>query len=123
VSALALTYGLMSLGSLPLRLTVLGTCPQAPRACPPGFEPPMTSGENLAVEAGITLGVIALLAVVTAMELRYQPRLRLFGRGPSAQGPRPEAPAPPPEMKASAIVKKPASSTMPKMGSEDHPAD
>jgi hypothetical protein len=123
LSALAITYGLMSLGSLPLRLAVLGTCPAASSTCPPGFEPPMTAGENLAVEAGITLGILGLLLVMAALELRYQPRLRLFGRAPRAQRPEAEAPEPPPEMKASAIVKKPAASTAPKMGSEGDPAD
>lgn len=106
LTALALTYALMSLASLPLRLAVLGTCPVAPAPCPAGFEPSMTGGETLAVEAGITLGLIALLALVAAMELRYQPRLRLFGRS------RPPAVAPsaPPEMRPSAIVKNPATS-------------
>ena len=108
VAALALTYGVMSLASLPLRLAVLGNCPPAPQACPPGFEPAMTGGETLAVEAGITLGVLALLVIVAAMEVRYRPRLRVIGRAPRHQ---PEAaPAPPPEMRPSAIVKKPATS-------------
>lgn len=107
LTALALTYGLMSLASLPLRLAVLGTCPPAPAACPSGFEPEMTGGETLGVEAGITLAILALLLAVAAMEVRYQPRLRLFGRSPV----RGEPAAAPPEMKASAIVKKPAAET------------
>ena len=108
LAALALTYGLLSLASLPLRLAVLGTCPSRPAVCPPGFEPGMTGGETIGVEAGITLGIIALLLAVAAMEVRYQPRLRIFGRS-TAAGPRDVAPSAPPEMKASAIVKpKPA---------------
>ena len=106
VAALALTYGVMSLASLPLRLAVIGNCPPAPQACPPGFEPAMTGGETLGVEAGITLGVLALLAVVAAMEVRYRPRLRIIGRTPRHQPA--EVAAPPPEMRPSAIVKKPA---------------
>lgn len=109
VTALALTYGLMSLASLPLRLSVLGTCPAAPARCPTGFEPAMTVGETLGVDIGIALGILALLITVAAMEVRYQPRLRLFGR--QALAARAEAPATPPEMKASAIVKKPAAET------------
>jgi hypothetical protein len=107
VAALALTYSLMSLASLPLRLAVIGSCPPAPQACPPGFEPSMTGGETLGVEGGIVLGVLALLVVVTAMEVRFRPRLRIIGRAPALR--HEPAPPPPPEMKPSAIVKKPAS--------------
>jgi hypothetical protein len=101
-----------------LRLTVLGTCPPAPAVCPSGFEPEMTGGETLGVEVGITLAILALLLAVAAMEVRYQPRLRLFGRST----PRTEAPAAPPEMKASAIVKKPAAETA-NRGSGADPGD
>jgi hypothetical protein len=103
LAALALTYSLMSLASLPLRLTVLGTCPPSPSACPTGFEPAITGGEMLGVEAGIVLGLVGLLIAVAAMEVRYRPRLRIIGRAPIPS----EAPAPPPEMMPSAIVKKP----------------
>jgi len=109
VTALACTYALMSLASLPLRLAVLGTCPAAPVACPPGFEPGMTGGETLGVEAGIVLGIAALLLAVAAMEVRYRPRLRVIGRTPVARQAA-EAPAAPPEMRPSAIVKKPVTS-------------
>src|SRR5436305_5379400 len=47
VAALALTYGLMSLASLPLRLAVIGNCPPAPQACPPGFEPAMPGRQTV----------------------------------------------------------------------------
>ena len=99
VAALALTYGLMSEGSVPLRLSVLGTCPPAPRACPAGFEQPLSDRENLAFEGALLFGGIALLVSVLALEVQFQPRLRVFGR---SQQP---ATAPPPEMKPSAIVK------------------
>ena len=69
----------------------------------------MTGGETLGAEAGIALGLAALLLGVAAMEVRYRPRLRIIGRAP-AQGQAAEAPAPPPQMKPSAIVKKPVAS-------------
>jgi hypothetical protein len=103
VAALALTYGLMMVASVPLRLAVLGTCPSAPRACPVGFEQPMTGGENLALQFAIALGVVALLVAVAALEVQFQPRLRIFGRSPQVD----VAPAPPPVMRPSAIVQKP----------------
>jgi hypothetical protein len=104
VAVVAITYGLMVVGSLPLRLTVIGTCAPGPLACPPGFEPDMTGGETLGLESALTLGILGLLLAVAAMEVRYRPRLRIIGRsaGPAAQA------APPPEMKPSAIPKKPA---------------
>ncbi len=110
LTALALTYALMSLASLPLRLTVLGTCPDPPAVCPPGFEPGITAGETFGVEAGIFLGLVALLVAVAAMEVRYRPRLRIIGRSPQQQPV--DAPSPPPEMRASAIVKKPVAASV-----------
>jgi hypothetical protein len=65
----------------------------------------MTGGENVALPAVIALGVIALLLAVLALELQYQPRLRLFGRSRQPAYP---VQAPPPEMKPSAIVRKPS---------------
>lgn len=104
VPALALTYGLMMVASVPLRLAVLGTCPPAPATCPVGFEPPMTGAENLALQLAIGLGAAALVATLTALEVQFRPRLRLFKASPA-----PAAPPPPPVMKPSAIVRKPPS--------------
>ncbi len=101
VAALALTYGLMSAGSVPLRLSVLGTCPAPPHACPAGFEQPLSNRENLAFEGALLFGGIALLVSVLALEMQFQPRLRVFGRSQQ------QATTPPPEMKPSAIVKSP----------------
>jgi hypothetical protein len=105
VALIALTYGLMVVGSLPLRLTVIGTCPAGSLPCPPGFEPDMTGGETLGMEVALALGILALLAAVAAMEVRYRPRLRIIGRGTGQQ---PAQAAPPPEMRPSAIPKRPA---------------
>lgn len=120
VGILGLTYGLMVVGSLPLRLTVLGTCPAPPLACPTGFEPAMTGRETLALDFAVALGVIGLLCAVAAMETRYRPRLRIIGRSPGARTP--EAASPPPEMKPSAIPKKPAGEPA-KQGSGGDPRD
>jgi hypothetical protein len=103
LAAIAITYGLMVVASVPLRLAVLGTCPSAPQACPVGFEQPLSGRENLALEVAVALGIVALLATLAALEVQFQPRLRVIGRSTRS----PEAPAPPPEMRASAIVAKP----------------
>lgn len=105
VTVIAQTYGLMVVGSLPLRLTVVGTCPAGPLPCPPGFEPDMTARETLGLEVALTLGILGLLAAVAAMEVRYRPRLRIIGRSRAQQAPQG---ARPPEMRPSAIPKKPA---------------
>jgi hypothetical protein len=108
VPALALTYGLMMVASVPLRLAVLGTCPAAPAVCPVGFEPVMTGGENLALQIAVGFGVAALVVTVTALEVQFRPRLRLFKASPA-----PAAPPPPPVMKPSAIVRKPPAGDIP----------
>ena len=82
LAALATTYGAAVLASLPLRLAVLGTCPTTATACSIGYEPPMTSLEQAGVNVGITLAVVALLALLGAVEVRHHPRLRLFGPPP-----------------------------------------
>lgn len=109
VAALSLTYGLMIVASVPLRIAVLGTCPPGPVGCPTGFERPLTGGENLALQFAVGLGIAAIVITLAALEVQFQPRLRLFGR-PSPQR---EAPAPPPAMKPSAVVRKPSGDDKP----------
>lgn len=79
VSALALVYGLILTLSLPLRLAVEGICPASATSCPLGFERPATAGENFAVYAATTLGVLAFLVLFVGVEARFFRRTRIRG--------------------------------------------
>jgi hypothetical protein len=70
----------------------------------------MSGGESAALEVGVALVVIAVVAALAALELQFRPRLRLIGRDVR---PPVEQPAPPPEMKPSAIVRKAAADDKP----------
>lgn len=103
LSALALTYGLMVAGSLPLRLTLVARCTLTPAsACPSGFEPPMTRGETLGLDVAVALGIAALVLALCAMEVRHRPRLRILR---TRRAPAQHTVDPTPQMKPSAIVK------------------
>ncbi|HYM97023.1 MAG TPA: hypothetical protein VET26_06975 [Candidatus Sulfotelmatobacter sp.] len=70
-ASLALLYGMILAVSVPVRLSVSGTCPQSTVSCPLGFERPLTSAENAAIYVAVTLGVIALVLTFIAVETRY----------------------------------------------------
>jgi hypothetical protein len=60
VAGLAVVYGMLQLVSLPLRLTMVGTCPPAPAQCLPGLESPITEGEQTGLWFGVGIGVVAI---------------------------------------------------------------
>ena len=107
VPALGLTYGMMAVASVPIRLAIVGTCP-ASGVCPVGYDHPLASRESVALYLVVACGLVALLLTLMALELQFQPRLRLLGRARPAEAQPASAPAPPPEMRPSAIVRKPA---------------
>ncbi len=109
IAAIALVYGLMEVASVPLRLAVEGNCPASIKSCPVGFERPMTGGESAALDTGVALVLVSVVAAMAALEVQFRPRLRLIGRDARPV----EQPAPPPEMKPSAIVRKPATDDKP----------
>jgi hypothetical protein len=61
VAGLAIVYGLLSLVAVPLRLTVLGTCPPAPALCGVGLERPLTDAENTGLGVAAAAGIVAIL--------------------------------------------------------------
>lgn len=60
IAGLAIVYGMLQLVSLPLRLTLVGTCPPSPAHCLPGLERPVTEGEQTGLGFGIGIGVVAI---------------------------------------------------------------
>jgi hypothetical protein len=83
-AALTVLYGVILALSVPLRLTIEGSCKPAPAPCPLGFDVPITSGENFAVYAAVICGVLALAICFVAAELQFRPRRP---RMPASDGP------------------------------------
>src|SRR5207302_3887307 len=73
IATLAVTYGLMMVGSVPLRLAVEGTCPISTKSCPIGFERPMSSGESAALDVAVAVGVASVFVILAALEVQFQP--------------------------------------------------
>jgi hypothetical protein len=61
LASLTIVYGILAMLALPLRLSVLGTCPPAPSACAPGLERPLTSEESTALGFAVGIGIVAIL--------------------------------------------------------------
>lgn len=60
IAGLAIVYGMLQLVSLPLRLTLVGTCPPSPAQCLPGLERPVTEGEQTGLGFGVGMGIVAI---------------------------------------------------------------
>src|SRR6476646_9735869 len=82
VAGMALVYGMLTMIAVPLRLAVIGTCDPAPAICLPGFERPMTSGEDTGLAVGVAMGTLAILVGFFGLLMLFRIR--------------PEAAAPPP---------------------------
>jgi hypothetical protein len=61
VAGLAIVFGILSLLAVPVRLSLVGTCPPSPAQCPVGFERPMTGAETLSLQFAIGMGIAAVL--------------------------------------------------------------
>lgn len=60
IAGLAVVYGMLQLVSLPLRLTLVGTCPPSVAQCLPGTERPVSEGEQTALWFGVGIGLVAI---------------------------------------------------------------
>jgi hypothetical protein len=60
VAGLAIVYGALQMLSLPLRLTLIGTCPPAPPQCLSGLERPLTEGELTGIWFAVGMGIVAI---------------------------------------------------------------
>jgi hypothetical protein len=83
-AALVLLYGVILAVSVPIRLTLEGSCQPAPAPCPLGFDVPITARENLAVYVSVIFGVLSMVTNFVAAELQFRPRRP---RSPDRQGP------------------------------------
>jgi hypothetical protein len=71
-AALALFYGVVLALSVPIRLTIEGSCQPAPAPCPLGFDLPFTARENVALYAAVIFSVLSLLTTFVAAELQFR---------------------------------------------------
>jgi hypothetical protein len=78
VAVLAILYGVILAVSVPLRLTIEGSCQPAPAPCPLGFDLPIRPGENVAVIATVICGALSMVIDFVAVELQFRPRRRWF---------------------------------------------
>jgi hypothetical protein len=60
VAGLAIVYGTLQMISLPLRLTLIGTCPPTPAQCLAGFERPISEGELTGIWFAAGMGIVAI---------------------------------------------------------------
>ncbi len=71
LAGVALLYAMLTVLSLPVRLSVEGTCPRTAGTCPIGYEFPITGSESFSVYAATASCVLALLLVLFGLELRH----------------------------------------------------
>jgi hypothetical protein len=76
LGGLAIVYAIVLALSVPLRLAVQGTCPLQMSPCPLGFDHPLTGSEGFAVYTVTIFGLIALVLVFAAIEIRHVHRRR-----------------------------------------------
>lgn len=112
IGGLAVVYGMLQLVSLPLRLTLMGTCPAAPAHCSPGLERPIAEGEQTGIWFGVGMGLVAIF-------VGYFGLFNLFRRPVAKNAPAAPAETSPPVRKIPPILDppeekaKPADSTVP----------
>lgn len=70
-ATMALLYEMILAASLPVRLTVEGTCPPSLASCPLGFERPATQGEMFVMYSAVIAGAACLLLTFAVVESRY----------------------------------------------------
>lgn len=68
---MALLYEMILAASLPVRLTIEGTCPPSLASCPLGFERPETSSEMFVMYSAVVVGAACLLLTFAVVETRY----------------------------------------------------
>lgn len=88
IAGLAIVYGMLQLVSLPLRLTLVGTCPPSPAHCLPGLERPATEGEQTGLGFGVGIGVVAIFVGYFGLfNLLRRPAAKAAPEAPSGMAP------------------------------------
>lgn len=111
IGGLSTVYAILQLASLPLRLTLIGSCPPAPARCLPGFERAMTEGEQTAIWFGVGIGLVAIF-------VGYFGLFNLVRRPVATGTPAPPTGMPPPVRTIPPVEDAPARESQP----EDPPA-
>ena len=99
VAVLALLYAVILVLSVPLRLSIEGSCQAAPDPCPLGFDRPLTSGESNGLYVAVISGALGLLFTFMAVELQFLRRPLLLNRPTTATPPAATPPPPAPAVK------------------------
>jgi hypothetical protein len=76
IAGIALVYGMLSMIAVPLRLAVLGTCDPTPAVCAPGFERPLSGGEDSGLAFGVAMGTLAILVGFFGLLMLFRIRPR-----------------------------------------------
>lgn len=72
IAGLAIVFGLLAMFSLPLRLSVLGTCPAPPAPCTTGLPRPLTDAENTGMGSAAALGILSVFIGFFGLYVLYR---------------------------------------------------
>lgn len=95
LGGLAIAYGLLLALSVPMRLAVLGSCPQPPQPCNGSLELQLSGSESTGLTIAVAFGVMALFAGFVGLSVLY--------RQGAAKSPPPVWPDRPPEKPAAQV--------------------
>lgn len=96
IAGIAITYGILALLAVPLRLAVVGTCPPGSH-CPIGFESGLTANETSGLSIAVALGIVAVLTGFFGLLVTYRRRPTQPSGSAKAWPDRPPEPAPAPK--------------------------
>ena len=72
LAGVAIAYGMLLMFSVPLRLSVTGTCPEPPEVCPPGIERGFSSGEATGFTIAVIVGMLSILSGFFGLLIYYR---------------------------------------------------
>jgi hypothetical protein len=117
IAGLAIVYAMLQLVSLPLRMSLVGTCPPSPSSCLSGLQRPITEGEQTGLWFGVGMGLLAIFVGYFGLFNLYR-RPRAKADAAPASGMTPPVRTIPPVENAPAKETKPADPAPPAAGKE-----